>query len=333
MQKVEKKGAKWLLTNHATEFIKNLYKDYSRFVKKAQRFINCKGDKRLFGAKEIFIWNYKLSKDQEEDLEYENWFNTIQTTNVDLMRLVNWKKIKNNLMSYEKDLSVLNNLVCANKEELNQRIQKIWEEKPQVFQVLPYLLAVRDNKNFAWLEKENIQYWENLTKEKIKKLIFNSGLSEYLTNGQIRDLKDYCLGVEVGLGTHGRKNLVGTEMEKTIETLLKKYQIKYTKQVLLKFQDNGKKLFDFAIKLKEKNYYLETSFYNSPGSKVSEIIRSYSSVLEKVKKNEMNFLWILDGKGLISCKTVLKDTYLKNKDFMFTIAGFEKWLLLHSNFN
>jgi len=79
-------------------------------------------------------------------------------------------------------------------------------------------------------------------------------------------------------------------MEKTIETLLKKYQIKYTKQVLLKFQDNGKKLFDFAIKLKEKNYYLETSFYNSPGSKVSEIIRSYSSVLEKVKKNEMNFL-------------------------------------------
>jgi hypothetical protein len=37
-------------------------------------------------------------------------------------------------------------------------------------------------------------------------------------------------------------------------------------------------------------------------------------------------LWVLDGKGLISCKELLKKTYLKNKDFMFTLAEFEKWL-------
>jgi len=89
---------------------------------------------------------------------------------------------------------------------------------------------------------------------------------------------------------------------------------------------NGKKQFDFQISLKGKKYYLETSFYNSPGSKISEIIRSYSGVLEKAQKNAINFLWILDGKGLKSCKDLLKVTYLKNKDFMFTLAGFEKWL-------
>jgi hypothetical protein len=63
------------------------------------------------------------------------------------------------------------------------------------------------------------------------------------------------------------------------------------------------------------------------GSKVQEVIRSYSgTVLKKAQENEINFLWVLDGKGLKSCKELLKDAYLKNKDFMFTIAGFREWL-------
>jgi len=161
-----------------------------------------------------------------------------------------------------------------------------------------------------------------LTQKKVKKLIFASGLAEYLTNGKIKDLKDYCLGVEVGLGTHSKKNLAGSTMEKAVETLLKKYQMEYQKQVPVNFQVNGKKLFDFQIKLGDKEYYLETSFYNSPGSKVSEIIRSYSGVLQKAQNNEINFLWILDGKGLKSVKELLKEVYLQNKDFMFTIASF-----------
>ena len=326
LKEAEKKGAKWLLTNHATDFIKELYKDYQQFTSKAQRFINCQGEKRVGGAQEIFIWNYELTVKQKQQLEFEKWFATIQTTNVDLSQLVNWKKIQSNLVVYEKDLKVLNGLICANQEELSQKIETIWDESPQSFQVLPYLLAVRDNENFAWLEKENVEYWENLTLKKVKKLIFNSGLAEYLTNGQIKDLKDYCLGVEVGLGTHGKKNLAGATMEKAVETLLNKYQVEYKKQVPVSFQVNGKKLFDFLIKLNGKEYYLETSFYNSPGSKVSEIIRSYEGVLQKAQNNEINFLWILDGKGLKSVKELLKEVYLKNKDFMFTIASFGEWL-------
>jgi hypothetical protein len=50
-------------------------------------------------------------------------------------------------------------------------------------------------------------------------------------------------------------------------------------------------------------------------------------VLEKAQNNEINFLWILDGKGLKSCKELLKDIYLKNKDFMFTLVSFRKWLV------
>jgi DpnII restriction endonuclease len=79
-------------------------------------------------------------------------------------------------------------------------------------------------------------------------------------------------------------------MEKAVESLLIKWQIKYQKQVSVNFQVNGKKLFDFQIELKGKSYYLETSFFNTAGSKVQEVIRPYSGVLIKAQKNEINFL-------------------------------------------
>jgi type II restriction enzyme len=130
-----------------------------------------------------------------------------------------------------------------------------------------------------------------LSLEKVKKLIFNSGLAEYLTNGQIKNLKEYCLGVEVGLGTHGKKNISGKTMEKAIENLLIKHQIKHQKQVPVDFEvKGGKKTFDFWISLNGKEYYLETSFYNVPGSKPSEVARAYEGVLTKAKNKEINFL-------------------------------------------
>jgi len=104
-------------------------------------------------------------------------------------------------------------------------------------------------------------------------------LNFYLTNGTIKDLKDYCLGIEVGLGTHGRKNVSGQTMEKALSVLLNKYQIEHRKQVAVSFLVNGKKLFDFCIKFKNKEYYLETSFFNTTGSKVQETIRSYQGIL------------------------------------------------------
>jgi len=57
------------------------------------------------------------------------------------------------------------------------------------------------------------------------------------------------------------------------------------------FQVNGNKLFDFQIKVNNQFYYLETSFFNVAGSKVQEVIRSYSgTVLKKAQANEINFL-------------------------------------------
>jgi hypothetical protein len=53
------------------------------------------------------------------------------------------------LVTYQKDLEILNDLISADKNELAAKITKIWQASPHSFQVLPLLLAVRDTENFA----------------------------------------------------------------------------------------------------------------------------------------------------------------------------------------
>ena len=45
-----------MLTNHNTEFIRNLYKDYNMEVVDVKRMINSDANNRV--GKEIIIWNY-----------------------------------------------------------------------------------------------------------------------------------------------------------------------------------------------------------------------------------------------------------------------------------
>lgn len=68
LKETEKRGAFWLLTNHNTEFIRELYKEYPHFTKEANRYINCQGDKRKGTVQEIFIWNYELTPEQKKYL-------------------------------------------------------------------------------------------------------------------------------------------------------------------------------------------------------------------------------------------------------------------------
>lgn len=59
--KLNRKGVKFLLSNSATDFIKDLYKDYSIDIVKAPRNINCDGTKRG-KVDEVLVRNYELKK-------------------------------------------------------------------------------------------------------------------------------------------------------------------------------------------------------------------------------------------------------------------------------
>lgn len=60
LKALDKKGVKWLATNHNTKLIQELYKEFNHTTLHATRFINSDASKRKEGTEEIFIWNFPL---------------------------------------------------------------------------------------------------------------------------------------------------------------------------------------------------------------------------------------------------------------------------------
>ena len=57
-------------------------------------------------------------------------------------------------------------------------------------------------------------------------------------------------------------------------------------------------------------YGIETNFYTSSGSKLNETARSYKTLaLETKDLDYFRFVWITDGKGWLSAKNNLKETF------------------------
>ena len=70
------------------------------------------------------------------------------------------------------------------------------------------------------------------------------------------------------------------------------------------------KRFDFVVKTNNMIYGIETNFYAGGGSKLNETARSYKTLaLESANIPEFTFVWFTDGKGWISARNNLKETF------------------------
>lgn len=73
---------------------------------------------------------------------------------------------------------------------------------------------------------------------------------------------------------------------------------------------DDEKEFDFVITTDAKTYVVEVNFYNSGGSKLNEIARSYSDIAPKVNSVPgFEFVWITDGVGWKSARNKLQEAY------------------------
>lgn len=59
LDKLSKKGVKWMMTNHNTTLINELYKEYKIFPIETNRSINSKGSERKNTGKEVVVTNYE----------------------------------------------------------------------------------------------------------------------------------------------------------------------------------------------------------------------------------------------------------------------------------
>lgn len=220
--------------------------------------------------------------------------------------------------------------------------EAVIEKYPECIKAIPILLAVRENEIYCQDENGAVIYnFKKMTQnvEQYKYFMRHTGLFDMLQNHIISNLYDYVTGVEVGLGSNGRKNRGGHQMENLVESFLKKVNIEYYKEMYLTdIEDKWKidlsavsaggtstKRFDFVVKSPSCIFAIETNFYAGPGggSKLNETARSYKMIAEEAKAIPgFNFVWITDGGGWTSARRNLEETF-NVLDDLYNIADME----------
>lgn len=255
---------------------------------------------------------------------------------------VDFQKVFSNVEDLEYKLNILNYLL--GKDNFDEEFKSTFKRNPEVVSVLPILLAIR-RKDITVLDEVVVNYdFENyMNVEDYLLFIYETSLIELFKDKRIRNLIDYVTGVEVGLDSNARKNRTGTLMESLVEKELNKIpNIKYLKQATLyniyeifnvKVNINSSEIptnkrYDFIVKdINNKIYLIETNYYNSSGSKLSETSRSYTKLDNDVKNiNNVEFIWITDGYGWKSTQKDLNNAYALMKH-LYTIYDLNNGIL------
>ena len=249
-------------------------------------------------------------------------------------------KVKLNIAKVEVELNILNSLIGKNNIE-NEFLSLI-EQYPNIRKALPLLIATRKNKlqdtpivsDMSALISENKVYiFYDIVNEDIKeellKFFNESGLKEILTNKHIKNLVDYCFGVEVGFDTNARKNRTGKLMENIVSKHLQNFCDKnnafsYIEQATqtrvqesfgceIKIDKNNRR-FDFALynKQNQKLYLIEVNYYGGGGSKLKATAGEYQTLNDFVKSQGVGFIWITDGQGWLTALNPLEETFNHN---------------------
>ncbi len=248
---------------------------------------------------------------------------------------VDWETVLGNIEEIEIDLNTMNYIV--GKPEPKQALRKLLKDQPRIIRVIPILIASRDEQLDILVDYEHgdfiykgfdFRYEDNLFGlpddqiEKACEFASETGLLDILKKKRIKSIVDYVIGVEVGLGTHGRKNRGGTTMETLVERSVKplceemnwQYITQATASKIKKTWDidvkSGSRRFDFAIKIgDDKLSLIETNYYSSGGSKLDKTAREYQSLFSAVKNFGHQFIWITDGHGWDKTKIPLRETF------------------------
>lgn len=267
--------------------------------------------------------------------DFSDWLAGFRDSIADYGYYIDFAKVHRNIEGVIVELNILNSLIGSRhiKEDFMALIKKY----PEVMKCIPLLLAVRADEVFCQDDNGGYLYRFDFDKylpsshacyERYAYFMEQTGLFDLLENHIINNLVDYATGVETGLDSNGRKNRGGHLMEDLVESYIKKagfikdttyFKEMYIHQIsnlwgidLSAISNQGKmeKRFDFVVKTPTMIFGIETNFYGSGGSKLNETARSYKTLaLEANTIEGFSFVWFTDGKGWISARNNLEETF------------------------
>ncbi len=238
------------------------------------------------------------------------------------------------------EINILNLLVKAN--DIEAEFVRILKKYPECLKAVPILLAVRTYEIYCQDEASSLTYrFDKMTQTPEQYVYFmrKTGLFDLIQHNIIHDLNDYVTGVETGLDSNGRKNRGGHQMERLVESFLKKSNLTYFREITSpELKDKfgltlpaslNNKRWDFAVVSYSHVYTIETNFYTAGGSKLNETARSYMKIANDTRDIPgFTFVWITDGKGWTSAKNNLHETF-NVLDTVYNIADLEAGLFSH----
>lgn len=279
----------------------------------------------------------------KEKRVFTYWLNTFRPSINGYGYYTDFGTVYEKAESLKVEINILNSLVGS--KTIEKDFENLLEKYPECLKAIPILLAVRENEIFCQDEKGALVY--NFSKkeqsvEQYKYFMEKTGLFDMLQNHIISNLYDYVTGVEVGLGSNGRKNRGGHQMEDLVERYIKQTGAEYYKEMYLteieekwgvdlsaiSADGTATKRWDFVVKTEKKIYVIETNFYTGGGSKLNETAKSYELIASKAKDiEEVDFIWITDGAGWKSARRNLEETF-NVMDLMFNINDMENGTLI-----
>lgn len=269
---------------------------------------------------------------------FNEWLDTFRESINEYGYYTDFNKVYENAERLKIEINILNALISSNNIE--QDFENIIEQYPNCLKAIPILLAVRSNEIYCQDERGAVIYkfsQQTQSIDEYKYFMRETGLFDMLENHLISNLYDYVLGVEVGLGSNGRKNRGGHQMENLVERYIKATDVEYYKEMYLTeielkwgmdlsaISANGTstKRWDFVIKTDNNIYVIETNFYTGSGSKLNETARSYKTIaIEARDIDNLEFVWITDGYGWKAAKRNLEETFNEMKH-LYNISDME----------
>lgn len=284
--------------------------------------------------------------------DFSTWLSGFRDSIADYEYYIDFEKVYCNVDRVRLELHLLNSLIGS--KNIAEDFQTLVSRYPETLKCIPLLLAVRENEIFCQNENGGYLYQFDLRKipqnarlpvERYAYFMEQTGLFDLLQNRIIGNLVDYVTGVETGLDSNGRKNRGGHLMENLVEDFIQKagfvkgetyFKEMYIHEITVKWgidlsaisnQGKTEKRFDFVVKTPGMIYGIETNFYSSSGSKLNETARSYKTLaLETDTIEGFTFVWFTDGKGWMSARNNLEETF-DVMEYLYNIKDLEDGII------
>ena len=250
--------------------------------------------------------------------DFDKFMSQLQETNQTLGFFCDFDKISANVDNIKLSLCMLNSMIGTT--DLRRSVETIWNRDRSAFSVMDILIAVRsEGKKVVLNSAGDCIVLDRLftSIDGVLEYLEGTGLADLFRQNKIKDLVDYVFGIETGLDSNARKNRSGHVMEGMVASVLTNNNIEYRQEVystewkdLQKVLGDDEKRFDFVIQTPKKTYLIEVNFYSGGGSKLNEVVRSYSDIAPKINSVPgFEFVWITDGIGWKSAKNKLQEAY------------------------